>query len=121
MRKTGVIVALVLVVALTIACGTVTTSGRPNVIASPATATLWTPSTGGSPGETFYVTGSGFAPSTSVDLYIAGDLWTTVSTSEAGTFMAMHEAPSLPVETVYAIEAFIGDELWATHPYVTGQ
>lgn len=121
MKQLVVLMAIVFVLVLAVSCGSTPASGRPDALASPSTATLWTPNAAGTPGQVLDMLGSGFPPSTTVELYIAGDLWATVSTSKAGTFMAMQEAPSLPVEVVYAIEAFVGDELWATHPYATGQ
>jgi len=120
MKQLVALVVAALVVALVVSCGSVPASDDPAGSADPSTATLWM-SEYMVAGEELLILGSGFPPLTTVEFYIAGDLWTTVSTSDAGTFMAHEEAPSLPVEIVYAIEAFVGDELWATHPCVTGQ
>ena len=121
MKQLVISVGILLVMALAFSCGSTPASGRPDVLPSASTATLWTPNVAGSPGGTYYVVGSGFPPSVTVEVYIAGELWATNSTSEAGTLMVANLAPSLPVLTVYAIEAFVGTELWATHPYATGQ
>lgn len=115
-----IVIALVMVVVL--ACGSSPASGRPESTPTPSTATLWISHYGGTTGEVFGVLGSGFPPLETVELYIAGDLWASASASNNGTFMVYEEEwPSLPVEVVYALEAFVGDELWATHPCVTGQ
>ena len=119
MKQLVISVGILLVMALAFSCGTA--SGRPDVLHSASTATLWANSASARPGDPYVVLGSGFPPSATVEVYIGGELWAANSTSEAGTLMVGNEAPSLPVLTVYPIEAFVGTELWATHPYATGQ
>ena len=105
-----IVIALVMVVILS--CVGSPASGRPESTPTPGTATLWLGQFGGA------MYGSGFPPLETVDLYLAGELWKSVSVSNNGTFAAQEEFPSTPEDTLCAFEAFVGDELWATHPWI---
>ncbi len=122
MKRITALAVIAFVMVVILSCVGSPASGRPESIPTASTATLWVSNAAGAPGELFGVLGSGFPQLETVELYIAGDLWASASTTNNGTFMMYEEEwPSLPVDEIYALEAFVGDELWATHPCATGQ
>lgn len=71
------------------------------------------------PDDIVHIKGSGFPPNTPVDIFIHDNLWITVITNISGAFEVSPTVPPL-IFDVYTIGAFVGAELWATHPLDIG-
>ena len=119
MKYLVALMAIMLVAVLAVTCQTmpVTQGAVPE-----PTATLYALPME-APGQPVQITvlGSGFLTSTTVQLKInnSANVWCSVTTNGWGCFMVTEAQPSaLASQEVYAIEAYVGNTLWATFPWV---
>jgi hypothetical protein len=121
MKYLVALMAIILVAVLAVTCQTmpVTKGAQSQPQPSPATATLFAPPTGMPGPVQITVMGSGFLTSTYVQLEMCGQSWgDPVQTNSCGCFDVTLVEPAGVTGEVYAIEAYVGDTLWATFPWI---